>query len=142
MEKQKEERVLEKDIAIDKDDIDSEFIRLPSLYSYWARKKNDYEDYLNVVKIEFEIWFSKKKHEVNKRHALKSDKSREDYVILDYEKEYFDWRDKISQTERNLENLKTMVESLKIKKDMLVSLGANMREDFKQQGLSIRNVKK
>jgi len=141
----KKERDLIADLDIDKDDLDKELVQLPQIFYYWCTKKHEYEEHFSQMELDFEVWLNERKADVVASHNLKeektSEKAKESYVATDYKDEYTKKSDQISAARRKLKNLESAVESLKVKRDSLVGLGANEREFHNMTGTRIKEKK-
>jgi hypothetical protein len=118
------------------DDIDKDMCEISSLYAYWAQYHNDLLVKHKELKIEHDIWMATKKHAVVTDYVNDGGKMRdltesakEGLVSTRYNSEYMERIRKILASEKKLENMKSCIKALEMKENMLVSIGANRRQD-------------
>jgi hypothetical protein len=118
------------------DDIDKDMCEISSLYAYWAQYHNELLMKHKELKIEHEIWMAEKKHAVVTDYVNDGGKMRdltesakEGLVSTRYHSEYMERVRKILSSGKKLENMKSCLKALEMKENMLVSVGANRRQE-------------
>jgi len=117
-------------------DIDKDMCQIASLYSYWSQYANDLILHHKELKIEHDVWMATKKHAVVTDHVNEGGKVRdltesakEGLISIRYNSEYMKRVKAILESERKVENMKSCLKALEMKSSMLISIGANRRQD-------------
>lgn len=145
MSKEDKDRVQEKkqgDLDIG-ENLDKEMVNMPQIYNEWAELSAEMSSHVKELKDMFDIWLAKKKAEVDEEEVKKGGKklgqeAKLDAVFIRFEKEYMDKRREIIKAEENQEKLYETLKSLKIKSDMLIQLGANIRSEMGMTGMGVK----
>jgi hypothetical protein len=118
------------------EDIDKDMCEISSLYAYWSQYCNDLLMKHKELKIEHDVWMAEKKHAVVTDYVNDGGKMRdltesakEGLVSTRYHSEYMERIRAILKSEKRLENMKSCLKALEMKENMLVSVGANRRQE-------------
>ena len=130
-------------LEIHEDRLTEHFAQQASIFGYFSIQLAEAERILSKVKTEAEQEYSaadehyrKMYNELEQKYTeavIKSDVVRD----LDYNKVL----DRQRNLERNVSILKSIVNALKMKADMLISMGAHLRQEYDMTGMSIRQQK-
>jgi hypothetical protein len=118
------------------DDIDKDMCEISSLYAYWAQYYNDLVRKHKELKLEHDVWMADKKHKVVTEYVNDGGKMRdltesakEGLVSTRYNSEYMERCKAILNSDKKLDNMKSCLKALEMKENMLVSVGANRRQE-------------
>jgi len=91
------------------------------------------------AKLDLRKWMAEKKKEVTGTGKYNSETAKEDAVLTTYVEDYAAKTKAVIEAEYNRELLEVVEKAWEIKKDMLVSLGANARSERGMIGLAVNN---
>lgn len=103
-------------------------------YLYWATLRVLADKELQHKKLELDKWVAEKKRDVMNGDGgklLKSEKAKEESVLLGNVEEYAQKNKAVIDAEYNLHLLEVVEKAWLLKKDMLITLGTNYREEVK-----------
>jgi hypothetical protein len=124
-------RVLVDDLAIDGADINGEFMNQSELFAWWATVSELAKDKVNRIKFQLDRIYALKDHavrlELTANKAKITEKVVENAVISS--KEYQECMLELLESKKQYGLLQVGKEALTQRKDMLISLGANMRTE-------------
>lgn len=129
------ERDVRRDVDIDREDITNEMIELPAIFSYWYALHVEAELKQKEAEISLDIWLANKKIEVANEHMLSGGKKdlteigKKELVMTKYTDAYMSQHQALMKYERDASILKGNVAALKIKSEMLISIGAQHRNE-------------
>jgi hypothetical protein len=117
-------------------DIDKDMCEVASIYAYWSQYANDLIYHHKELKIEHDVWMATKKHAVVTEYVNDGGKMRdltesakEGLVSTRYNSEYMKRIKSILESEKKVENMKSCLKAIEMKQSMLISVGANRRQD-------------
>lgn len=136
-------------VSINPADLRREFIELSSIMAYWHAKLADAKDAVTRAKNDRDYWRSSEYARARERlehdevlraqaDGTKAYRVTEAAVdkALDAEEEWLELQSRLADTELAVDKLRGVIEALKTKRDMLVSLGAHDRAEMSMTGHS------
>lgn len=130
------------DLFIDENNLNDEFVRQAGNFAWYAVLAAEAESYRDKLKFELEVLEADLDKQVREELELRGEKITEKVVSAEILKkqEYRDKKQDLLEAARQLGIMKAVKEGLVQKKDMLISLGANMRNE-NDSGLRILQEK-
>lgn len=120
------------DLRIDEDNLNSEYTKQPSLFTWYAVMSAESEALRDSLKFELEMLYAQIGKQVRLEIELCGDKVTE--KLIDQEiarkEEYRQKKEELLEANRQFNVMKAVKEGLVQKKDMLISLGANLRGEI------------
>lgn len=102
---------------------------------YWGTMLAEANRQLSLRKIDHDTWLARMKKEACEKKDFKSETAKMDAVMIDNAGEYAKQVKSHIDAEYNVEVLKSVLDAFKSKKDMLVSLSANVRSEMERDML-------
>lgn len=134
-----------KDIEIS-DDIDRDMMEIPSIYAYWAERYNAVARQVEELDLSYAVWMAHKKRDATAQHLAAggrkdvTETAKENLVIINFKDEFLEQNLKLLDARRELNNIKSSLKALEMKESMLISIGANHRQDRElSRGVSLNN---
>lgn len=130
---------LKEDLAIRIENLNEDIARQPGLFSYYHEQFRQAEEAYKHAKLRAEIYEAALDRQVRDQALARSEKITETIV----EKRiravpgWFEHQKEVIQADAAVNQLKGVVEALRQKKDMLVTVAANARAEM-QQGFAIK----
>jgi hypothetical protein len=119
------------DLFIDEDNLNEEYIKQPGTFAWYAVLTAEAEAYRDKLKFDLEVLAADLDKQVREEIELRGDKVTEKLVETEVgrKQEYRNKKEELLEANRQLNVMKAVKEGLVQKKDMLISLGANMRNE-------------
>lgn len=117
------------DARVDREDLDEEFAVLPKTLAQWLMLQASIHDKIRRIKYERDKLYARLDFLVREEHKNSEIRSTEKMVenTVKTDAAYQDMLDKLFYYENALDMIGAGVESQRVKKDILISLGANDR---------------
>lgn len=125
---------------IDEANLTREFSRQASLYAFFATLQADAEYELANASLDkdqaYAVADDKNRKYMDKREMKYTEPVIKSLVIRDedYQAKYDDW----AWAEHEVEALKAIVKALQMRAEMLVSMGAQLRQEYNMTGMNVR----
>ena len=103
--------------------------------AYWGTMLAEANRQLSIRKIDHDMWLATKKQEACSKKDFKSETAKLDAVMMSNTEEYAKQIKDMIDSTYNVEVLKSILDAFKSKKDMLVSLSANVRSEQERDAL-------
>lgn len=139
---------IKQDLVVGNDDINVHIDEASARIAHWSVILAEANRQLSLKKLDNDVWMAQKKNIASASKDFKSEKAKEEKVLLDNVDEYGKKFKDIIDAEYSVEVIKGILDAFKAKKDMLVSLSANMRSEMerdlilKQWNDKVNNSKK
>lgn len=119
------------DLFVNDSDLNEEFIKQAGSFAWYAVLCAEAESYRDKLKFELEVLEADLDKQVREEIELRGDKVTEKVVNSEVlrKQEYKDAKEELLEANRRLGIMKAIKEGMVQKKDMLISLGANMRNE-------------
>lgn len=107
--------------------------RIPTDYAFWATIRSELEEEIAKMKHNYELWHAEKYAEVcgdEKTPRTATETYKESQIIVSHGELYKKKKAEIEEVESSLRKLKVLLKSLEMKKEMLQSIGAMVREEI------------
>lgn len=136
------ENDLAKDLHIDLGDLTDEMIRQPSLVSYYINRVSEASLKLKNYRLTVEVFESALDRQIRDKALMKKEKLTETEIKsrMKSNDTWINHQRKINELESGVDQLKGIVEALKHKKDMLIQVGSNEREERRSTGMKIKSI--
>jgi uncharacterized lipoprotein YehR (DUF1307 family) len=121
------------DLVIEETCINKHMEEIAGHIAYWGSMVAEANKQLSLAKIDYDTWIAQMKKEASNSKELKSEKAKEEAVMLNNVDQYGKKAKDIIDLEYNVEILKSMLDAFKAKKDTLISLSANYRSEFERE---------
>lgn len=117
-------------IIKDFNDLEQHLNEISAKFAYWGVMYTEAKKELDVLKINYKKWMAEKKRDVeNTGKKLTSEIAKEDAVNLSNVEEYALMNKRIIDADYNLNILDVVKDAWLMKKDMLITLSAQMRQE-------------
>ncbi len=128
------------DLHIDDTFIDGEIIRQSQIFYIYSDFLNEVELLYERFKIAYEVLESQRELEIRAGAELNREKITEGKIesLLKSDPELFHWRSEVATVKGLLGAVRCVRDALAQKKDMLVSLSLNLREQFRNDISGVR----
>lgn len=127
-------------LEIYEDDLTRHFAEQASIFGYFAIQLAEADRLLSKVKTEADQAYAEADAYYRKQYNELEQKYTETVIRGDVllDEDYNKVLDRQRLLERNVAILKAIVNALKMKAEMLISMGAHMRQEYDMTGMSIR----
>lgn len=119
-------------LKIDQVDLNSTLASHPALFAYWLQKQEEAEHTLRLMNAEYEAWEARTKVDIRQQPNLKL---TEGYVeeLLKKNAQWLVWKQNINEAVHNSLSIKAVIEGLKEKGRLLITLGTIRKAEIEQQ---------
>jgi uncharacterized protein YecT (DUF1311 family) len=123
----------------DYNDLEKHLNEISAKFAYWGVLHAEAKKELDALKIEYKKWMAEKKREVENGKKFTSETAKEDAVNLGNVEAYALMNKRIIDADYNLNILDVVKDAWIMKKDMLITLSAQMRQEASAS--TIENIK-
>lgn len=126
-------------LMVGEEDINQHIDECASWFTYYSVISADADNRVKALKHDFKVWMAGRKNEAmeNCKSKLTSEIAKEDAVMLANIEEYATRTKAILEAEYQASIMSVLTEGWKVKKDMLISLSSNYRQEL-STGISIK----
>jgi hypothetical protein len=127
------------DLNIDKTDLDEEIVKQPALYSYYAERQAEADQKVKDQKLALEVFEAALDRQIRDKALAKREKLTEQQVVMRMKNSdaWINHRKKVNELTAQADQIKGIVEAMRQKKDMLITISANARQELNSTGMKI-----
>ena len=129
------DKTVEERLKIDESHLNDEIMRQPGEYAYYTRKYADKKKDVELLKLELNVLVAERDSFLREDFTSKGEKFTEPKITnaINKESKAVELKKKIINAECEYDTLKGIVSAWDQRKDCLVSISANKREELKQR---------
>lgn len=111
--------------------------RLPSDYAYWASVKSELTDVQSDLQYEYDVWHANRYDEVCEgmselKATERTETRKEVEIIVQFGDDMKSKKEELAKVASAIRKTKLLLKALEMKKDMLQSIGAILRQEIEQ----------
>lgn len=127
------------DLHIDSTDLSEEIVKQPSLYAYYAERLSEAIRKLKDYELQVEVFEAALDRQIRDKALAKREKMTEPQVVARMKSNdtWINHKKKVHELSAAADQIKGIVEAMRQKKDMLVTISANARQELNSTGMKI-----
>lgn len=129
-------------LRIDENNITGAFLNQASIYGYFAILQAEAERRVSITDMEKDQYYADTDLYMRKKSELAEKKPTEPQIksMVLMDQDYQDALDRHAQAQEDLSTIKAIVNALKMRADMLISLGAHLRQEYSMTGMTVNQL--